>query len=302
MTRIRAAALAAALALTPLAAGAEVLGWGRLFSNDALGDGHDRWRTGSYTVSRVTGPSWSGSLPEAFGTVVETRLRADILAPADTLTPDPGDRRYAGALSFGLHSHFRRGAVEFAAGLDLVATGPQTGIGRWHRRVHEALGLDGPGDAVLSAQIGDGIHPTLFLSAAQPVAVAPQLVLRPFAEVQAGAETLARIGADLLVGGFGAGRIVLRDTATGQLYPAAGAAAAGLSGVLGADVAAVADSRLLPGGDGPEPAATRTRLRAGLQWQGDRLGLFYGLAWLSPEFAGQPGGQAVGSLRIDLSF
>ena len=33
-----------------------ILGYGRLFNNDLIGDGHDRWRTGSYHFSVVTGP------------------------------------------------------------------------------------------------------------------------------------------------------------------------------------------------------------------------------------------------------
>ena len=41
------------------------LGWGRLLTNDLLGDGRDRWRTGSYTLSRVRGPAWGGSLSSA---------------------------------------------------------------------------------------------------------------------------------------------------------------------------------------------------------------------------------------------
>ena len=302
MTRILAAALAAALALSPLAAAGEVLGWGRLFVNDAFGDGQDRWRTGAYALSRVSGAGWGGSLPESFGALVETRLRADIFAPADRIAPDPGDRRYAGALSFGLHTHFRRDLAELSVGLDLVATGPQTGIARFHRRAHRALGLDGPSDAVLDAQIGNGIYPTLFLAAARPVPLDGRLVFRPFVEAQAGVETLARIGGDLLLGGFGTGQLLLRDTATGQLYRGAGAPVQGFAGLLGADLALVAGSRFLPGGNGPEPTDTRSRLRAGMQWQGDRLGLFYGLTWLSREFEGQPEGQALGALRIDLRF
>lgn len=45
------------------------LGWGRLLNNDALGDGKDRWRTGSYVLSRVRGPSWTGALPEMPGEI-----------------------------------------------------------------------------------------------------------------------------------------------------------------------------------------------------------------------------------------
>ena len=72
------------------------LGWGRMFTNDGLGDLEDRWRTGSYTVSRVRGPSWSGELPGRFGEILEFRARAEIIAPENLTVAAPGDRRYAG--------------------------------------------------------------------------------------------------------------------------------------------------------------------------------------------------------------
>ena len=52
-------ALCTALFAVPAVAQERVtLGWGRLLTNDAIGDGKDRWRTGSYVLSRVRGPSW----------------------------------------------------------------------------------------------------------------------------------------------------------------------------------------------------------------------------------------------------
>ena len=77
---------------SPIAAEQRVtLGWGRLFTNDALGDGRDRWRTGSYTVSRIKGISWSGELPTTPGEIVEFRFRADTIAPASLTDPDKGN-------------------------------------------------------------------------------------------------------------------------------------------------------------------------------------------------------------------
>ena len=104
--------LAASLLALPLAAGpaaAEgraILGWGRLFDNDALGDMKDRWRTGSYVLSVVTGPDWSGRLPDRPGEILEFRLRGEVIAPANLVTPAAGDRRYAGIVSAGVHTHF----------------------------------------------------------------------------------------------------------------------------------------------------------------------------------------------------
>ena len=39
-----------------------ILGVGRLFGKDLLGDGHDRWRTGSNSLCVLTGQGWDGSL------------------------------------------------------------------------------------------------------------------------------------------------------------------------------------------------------------------------------------------------
>lgn len=35
-------------------------GYGRLITNDIIGDGQDRWRTGSVTMSRAWGYRWDG--------------------------------------------------------------------------------------------------------------------------------------------------------------------------------------------------------------------------------------------------
>ena len=105
------------------------LGWGRLFTNDALGDGHDRWRTGSYAVSRLRGLHWSGSLPTTPGEVLELRFRADTMAPASLMAPSPADRRHVGATSLGLGTHFAAGGFDIAAMTGVTITGPITGLG-----------------------------------------------------------------------------------------------------------------------------------------------------------------------------
>jgi hypothetical protein len=46
----------------------------------------------------------------------------------------------------------------------------------------------------------------------------------------------------------------------------------------------------------------RTRLRAGVHWQGRQMAAFYGVTWLGKEFRGQDEGQFVGSIRLDLNF
>jgi Uncharacterized protein conserved in bacteria (DUF2219) len=292
--------LLACLAAAPVAAQERVtLGFGRLFTNDALGDGQDRWQSGSYTLSLVRGPSWSGTLPDRPGVILEYRLRAAVTAASNLENPAPDDRRYAGTLAIGVHTHFDTAGFDVRAGVDLVGIGPNTGVGRFQEEVHEIFGLSDPD---LSNQIGNRLRPTASVEVARMVDLGGAR-LRPFFEAQAGAETLVRAGADVTFGGFGRGGLMLRDTVSGQLYPGIpDDGAAGVSFVLGADVAHVFSSVYLPDGGQVDLTDTRTRLRGGINWNTGASEVFYGVTWLSKEFEGQPEGQLVGSLRLSLQF
>lgn len=291
-----------ALALgVPAAAGDRaILGWGRLFSNDFLGDGHDRWRSGSYTVSQVRGQTWSGTLPP-FGEILEYRLQSQIISAANLANPQPTDRRYAGVLSFGIHTHFALAGAEASLGGDLVVTGPQTGVGRFQSWAHGMVGVARPGG--LDQQISNGFHPTLVAELGKRFHLSDKATIRPFGEVRAGDEVLVRVGGDLVVGGMADGALMLRDGVTGQRYRAVrGTGADGLSFVLGGDVAAVAGSAYLPSSDALDLAKTRSRARAGVYWQNEKFDMFYGLTWLSREFETQPEGQTLGSVNLRIRF
>jgi hypothetical protein len=278
-----------------------VQGFARLFSNDALGDGHDRWRSGSYMVSQLRAPQWHGTLPTRFGEVLEYRFRTEIIAPASLTNPGPGDRRYAGVVSFGLHSHFALGASEARLGGELVFTGPQTGVGAFQREAHELFGIAPP--RVLGTQIPNHVYPTLSAELGRSFRIGRATSLRPFIEAQAGVETLARIGADLTFGAGHDGALMLRDTVTGQRVEGIrGQWTPGLTFTLGGDLAHVADSRYLPSGGAAALSDSRARLRAGLQWRGEKSEVFYGLTWLGREFDTQAEDQLIGSLRLRLRF
>jgi hypothetical protein len=296
------AALAAILAPARLEAEERMtLGWGRMFNNDALGDGADRWRTGGYTVSRVRGQSWTGELPSRFGEILEFRARAEIIAPENLTTLTPGDRRYAGILSFGIHTHFQMAAgIETSVGMDLAITGRQSGMSRLQDALHDLF--DFPRPRVASDQIGNGFHPTLVLEAGHSFDLGA-VTIRPFTEAQAGLETFVRAGADLSFGRFGDGALMLRDHTTGQRYRGVvRSLEPGVTFTLGGDIAHVFDSELLPDGEPVVLEDSRSRLRAGLAWQGERAAVFYGVTWLGREFQGQREDQVVGSLNLRLDF
>lgn len=304
MRRTISACLSALMVLLPVSAsaeqGRETIGYGRLFNNDFLGDNKDRWRTGSNVISKVTGHGWDGQLPTAMGDLIEYRFRSEILAPDNLTVAAPGDRRYAGALSFGVHTHFRHEQTEISLGADMVITGPQTGLGSFQREVHKIVGAPLPG--VLDTQIENGFHPTGTVEIGQRYQITPTLNVRPFVEVQAGAETLVRVGGDILIGRLGQDELFLRDVATGQRYRVNRGEGTGFAAVFGGDIAYVESSVYLPATSGFALTDNRQRLRAGVHWQGEKAAIFYGVTWLSEEFAAQPESQVVGSLRLTLRF
>lgn len=305
MKRTIAALALALMAASGGAAQAEervTLGWGRLFSNDLLGDGRDRWRTGSYSVSRIRGENWTGALPATAFEILEFRFRGEVVSPASLTAPAADDRLYAALLSFGLHTHFDMGAIETSAGLDVIVSGPQTGLPDLHEAVHDRFGLPAVGTGVLGSQIGDDAHPTLVLEAGRSLPIGSATV-RPFVEAQAGLETFVRVGADLSFGSYARGALMLRDGPSGQRYRGVALdRIPGFSMTLGGDVARVFDSALLPDGGTATLSETRHRLRAGLHWQGEAAEAFYGLTWLGKEFEEQPEGQVLGSLNLRLRF
>lgn len=309
---MRHALIAAFLALLALAAPAAAeervtLGVGRLFTNDALGDRQDRWQTGSYQVSWVRAAPGTVGLPEGFGALMEYRFASRIITPTDLSTPAAGDRPYAGIMSLGAYTHFARSGYEFAVGAELVGVGPATKLADFQLAAHDAFGLAAPSATVRAGQIGNAIYPTLSVEMARPLDLdfvgGSGLVLRPFVQARAGDETYLRAGADFLFGPEFTSGVLARDEVTGLPYQtAARATAPGLSFLVGADTAKVLRSAWLPASDGYTLSSLRNRVRAGVSWQGDYMGVFYGATWLGPEFSAQPEGQVVGSLQLSYQF
>lgn len=278
------------------------LGYGRLFSNDVIGDGQDRWRTGSVTMSRAFGYSWNGTAPGRLFSLFETRVQGQIISPDNLQTVVPGDRPYAGVLSLGLHSHSSHGGYELSLGADLVIIGPQTRLDSLHKSIHDFLGKPEPSNPVLALQIADTIRPTAVAELGRSFELSDSTRIRPYAEARAGDETLLRVGADVTMGSVGIGELFSRESITGQRYRVIYDSGPGTSFVLGGDVAYVSDSVYLPESRGYQIERVRERARAGFHWQGRNASAFYGLTYLGREFKGQAEGQVTGSLRVKLRF
>ncbi|MEX0312239.1 MAG: lipid A-modifier LpxR family protein [Tateyamaria sp.] len=306
MLRSLVAALCVALCAAPLAEAQEDrkrLGYGRLITNDFFGDGEDRWRTGGFQSSRVWGPTWEGAAPSGFGQLVELRLAAEIIAPDDIRNFDPADRAYAGVLSFGLHTHVQRGPMEYAFGGDIVFVGPQTQLDEFQDAFHDTFNIVRPSDAVRDAQLGNDIIPSLAFEAGRRFDVSDTTSIRPFVEARAGVESLVRAGFDVTYGGLGRGELLVRDSVSGQRYRAVEGDWTGVSAVFGADIAHVADTKLLPDDRLAVAEETRERVRAGIMWRSETgITGFYGLTYLGEEFEGQNEGQLVGAIRWRVPF
>jgi hypothetical protein len=287
--------------MTPaLAQGRETLGIGRVFTNDWIGDGSDRWRTGSYSFSIIRGEQWQGQLSPRVGDVVEYRFRGEIVAPGNLTNPNPADRLYAGVLSAGAHLHFDWSGFDVSAGADLVMIGEQTGLDSLQSNIHDVLSLSDLN--VGNFQVDDGffLHGTLEI--ARDIYFAGGAI-RPFVELQAGVENMARAGVDVTLGSFGEGGLRVRDVVSGQRVAGVdGLDQSGFSFLFGGDVAYVDSSELLPSDRGYEVEDVRYRLRLGANYDTGASNIFYGLTYLSEEFVGQPEGQVVGSLTLGWAF
>lgn len=273
-------------------------------SNDVLLDGDDRWQTAGETASWVFGPEGTTALPETPGELWELRLRGQIIGPDNFTSPAAWDRRAAGVLTTTLHTHFQTGGFDISVGAGLALTGPQTRLIDLQNFVHSVTPMNDPKvpDFVKDAQIGNGLYPTMIGEVAYPFRFGDAITLRPFAEVQGGVETLARVGFDVFFGtGFDNG-VLARDGTTGFAYQTLeGVAPLGFSLTAGMDAAKVVSSALLPA---PKYQLTPFRLRArvGLLYQGSRVSVFQGFAWLGPEFVGQPTGQVVTAFQVQYRF
>lgn len=303
MVRIALAVLFALMTLSAEAAERQRLGYGRLITNDTFGDTYDRWRTGSLAASRVWGPEWTGRLPSGFGDLIELRWGLEAMGPENIVAPAPLDRPFAGAISVGLHTHFATRAADLSVGVDLVFTGPSTQIDEIQHIIHDLLNVSPASNAVIDAQIPDGVHPTFVFEAGRDFQLAPKTTIRPFLEARAGIETYARVGFDLAIGDLLQGELLMRDPVSGHRYRVVRQDQAGFAFVAGADIAYVADSVFLPENRGLQLTDSRQRVRAGMHWQnGNGFGLFYGLTWLGKEFESQRDDQVIGSIRVLYRF
>jgi len=278
-----------------------IIGRAAIFNNDYFGDGDDRWRSGSYSRSTFFGVGWDGEIPRSG--IYELRFRGELIAPSDLSQPlSVGERPFVGMAAVGLTRHTRLRDLDVSWGGELVAIGPQTGISTFVIDAHELLGFKVP--RATNGQLGNDLIPTGSFEVSRLIARSGRsFQLRPFVEAQAGVETYARIGMDIAFSEGVRGDLLTRDVVTGQLMTVISMKGmAGLTPMIGADIARVFDSYYLPSSSGLAIKKWRARVRGGVRSVGHSRDVFMGLTWLSPEYEGQPGGQVLGSFSIDHHF
>lgn len=273
-----------------------------IFTNDFLGDGEDRWRSGSFDVSLTFGGSDLRTLPTKAWERYQVRLRTEVIAPANLAAPAANDRQYAGVIGLGLFTHFQKKEYDIYYGGELVFVGENTGLGSFQKSAHDALNISPPSAAVLDNQVPNAVYPTFHAGISKSLRGAGTLI-RPFAEVQAGVESFVRVGADAIFGSAMINDFLLRDSVSGQLINHAKADdSIGFGFLVGADAAYVADSNYLPNAGVSKLEEFRPRVRVGAVYQTRGFDLFYGLTWLGKEFEAQPESQVIGSLNLRLNF
>ena len=276
------------------------LGHSWYISNDSIGDYHDRWQSSSVQTSIFFGPEWSGKTSGEYGEILEFRIRADHLTPERLVFPRHDDRRHAGVLSFGVHSHMSKGAWDIVLGGDVVVIGPQTGLLDFQTKLHEILGFTIP--QLDGFQIEDQVQLNLAGEVGRSW-VFGQKSVRPFVEGAVGPEDYLRLGVDVTFGDLGQDSLFTRAHATGQRTPALRIGKQIQTAfTLGFDSAYVADSVYLPSRFGHELTPLRHRIRANFHRSWRHYTLSYGLTWLSPEFEAQRSGQFVGTIGIAHRF
>jgi hypothetical protein len=286
--------------------GVQTLGVVSIFGNDwygvPFGDRYDRWRSGHVRVSVLRGQRWDGMLPAQPFELMEYRLRGEIIAPDNLAAPEPGDRLYAPSWWLGATTHFGWSGYDVAAGADLVMVGPQTGIENIHSSIHQWFG-NNPINLPAANQVSNGLYLDAHAEIGRDIALSFGEA-RPFLELRAGVETLARVGVDFTIGTLGQDGLRLRDQVSGQRVAGLNGSETmgGWSFLFGADMAYVASSVYLPDDRGPDLEEHRHRLRAGANFGIGDSNFFYGVTYLSEEFEGQPEGQVVGTISVDIRF
>lgn len=268
-------------------------------ANDYFGDGHDRWRTGSYQRSYFS---------ERFDTfrlgVIELRARSEIVTPWKPSEQPDGDTPFSTLLGFGGFMHGNLATIDLRVGAEFLILGDATGLENMQSIAHEIIGVktsfDDTRDEIPRAE--NGLSARAELEASKNVRFGNSLLARPYVALKFGADESATFGLDLVTGSLALADIWTRDAVTGRLLTPQADRSSGVSVVAGWDMSEVTRSVHMPSGSSVSIETFQTRARLGVQFETGFANLFVGQAWLSPQFKDQAEGQRVGMLSVSFDF
>jgi hypothetical protein len=271
------------------------------FTNDYIGDGHDRWRSGSFTTFFGFEGDRTGGWAHDF------RLRTEIISPwGSDEQPNNSDRPYAGMIGLGAFVNERIGLTEINIGGEVVMMGDQTGLQSFQDGFHELFGFDGyTSDGASHVKIEDSFGAMMSAEAATSYFVGSEGALRPYLSAQFGYETFLRAGVDFIWGNYSFAEQFVRDPVSGFIQPSSSGRASAMEGfsfIAGVDYTAMTDSDLFPEHSDVDLKPGRFRGRLGVQGKIGAASVFYGVTHLTEEFESQVEGQTVGTLSVEFPF
>jgi len=269
------------------------------FTNDALGDGHDRWLTGSYQRSFIFDRHEAGLMRQ-----IELRPRAMIVSPWTTAVQGANDRPYSSILALGAFARGNIGRTETHLGGELILQGDQTGLPSFQAGVHDLLGLDqsyNPRNEN-DIHVGDRLTGRFEFGLARSLRPSESVMVRPYALLIGGSDQSVTAGADLVWGSLSRAESWSRDAATGQILNHEAKHREGFNLVAGLDVSRRYTSMHIPDGSNVLLTKTQTRARIGAQVRLGLFDVFFGQAWMSEGFVGQADTQRLGVLSISRNF
>jgi len=299
MNRLASLALLTILA-TPAVAAAEATK-SHFLTNDALGDGEDRWRSAGFAYYLGYEGERTNGIPHHF------RINTQIISPQAPTGSSGPDRPYVGMFGVGAFLNHRIGLTDVTAGGEVAMIGEQTGISELQNTFHDVFGTDGymPNEDEGLNQVPDAITGMASTEVAMNYYVGQKGLVRPFGGAQYGYETFLRAGVDLMWGEYSYAERFVRDPISGFIQPASEyrkTALEGFSILAGVDYTAVTESDFFPESSGVVMEPGRLRARLGFQAGFKDVSIFYGLTHLTKEFEGQDEGQTVGTISFQMKL
>lgn len=268
-------------------------------TNDYFGDGHDRWRSGSYQRSY-----YSEGRRSQWADGIELRARSEIVTPWTPSRQPGGDVPYSTALGAAVLLHNRVLGFDTRLGGEVLLMGDASGMERVQSTFHDTLEMGSSFDPSRHDldRVENGVALRFGSEIGRVVTLGPTHMLRPYIDASFGADQSAGAGLDFVAGPLAGARIWTRDVVTGRLLTPQVNQIGGTSWVAGWDVRAVEKSVHFPDHSAVTLAPIQKRARIGVQVSSGVANFFFGQAWMSPTFEEQAEPQRLGMLSVAFIF